>query len=318
MKILITGAGGWLGSELTENLLKEGNFVRAFVLFTSSRLNELKNKYADKLQIIEGDICDEYLVNESLKDVDIVYHLAAKVHSLPKNKKDEEDFFKINTEGSKILFNNCINNNIKRVIFYSTVSIYGESEYEINSESKVNPITAYGKSKLKAEQFGMKLFKERGLPITIIEPVTVYGGDDVGNFEKLKSLASKGILVRFGNGKNKKTVIYYKDLISMTIQIANSDEAIGKRIICGTEHISINDINDIFEKIGDKNKIKFNINESISNFCVKIFNLIGVSLTKKIARQITVLKSNNTYDLNEAKNYIKKYKTFKEYYCEVE
>lgn len=318
MKILITGAGGWLGSELTENLLKEGNFVRAFVLFTSSRLNELKNKYADKLQIIEGDICDDDLVNESLKDVDIVYHLAAKVHSLPKNKKDEEDFFKINTEGSKILFNNCINNNIKRVIFYSTVAVYGESEYEINSESRVNPVTAYGKSKFEAEEFGMKLFKENGLPITIIEPVTVYGGDDVGNFEKLKSLASKGILIRFGNGKNKKTVIYYKDLISMTIQIANSDEAIGKRIICGTEHISINDINDIFDKLGNKRKIRLKINESISNFCVKIFNLIGVSLTQKIARQITVLKSNNTYDLNEAKNYIKKYKTFKEYYCEVE
>lgn len=314
MKILITGAGGWLGSELTENILKEGNFVRAFVLFTSTRLNELKNKYVDKLEIIEGDICDDQLVNESLKDIDIVYHLAAKVHSLPKNKKDEEDFFKINTEGSKILFNNCINNNVKRVIFYSTVSIYGESDYEINSESKVNPVTAYGKSKLEAEKFGMKLFKEKGLPITIIEPVTVYGGDDVGNFEKLKSLSLKGILLRFGNGENKKTVIYYKDLISMTIKIANSNEAIGKRIICGTEHISINNINEVFRELGNKRKIRFNINNSISNFCVRTFNLIGVSLTKKIARQITVLKSNNIYDLSEAKQYIKNYKLFKEYY----
>ena len=316
MKVLITGAGGWLGSELTESILKEGNFVRAFVLFTSSRLNELKNEYLDKLEIIEGDICDEYLVNESLNDIDIVYHLAAKVHSLPKNKKDEEAFFKINTEGSKILFNNCIKNNVKRVIFYSTVAVYGESEYEINSESKVNPITAYGKSKLEAEQFGMKLFKNSSLPITIIEPVTVYGGNDVGNFEKLKSLASKGILVRFGDGKNKKTVIYYKDLVSMTMQIANSSEAIGKRIICGTEHISINDINTVFRELGDKRKIKFDINESISNFCIKTFNLIGISLTKKIARQITVLKSNNIYDLNEAKKYIKSYKLFKEYYGE--
>lgn len=318
MKVLITGAGGWLGSELTERILKEGNFVRAFVLFTSTRLNKLKNKYTDKLEIIEGDICDDELVNKSLKDIDVVYHLAAKVHSLPKNKKDEEDFFKINTEGSKRIFNNCINNNVKRVIFYSTVSIYEESNYEINVESKVNPVTAYGESKFKAEKFGMKLYTEKGLPITIIEPVTVYGGDDVGNFEKLKKLSSKGILVRFGDGKNKKTVIYYKDLISMTIQIANSNEAIGKRIICGTEQISINDINKVFKELGSRRKITININDSVSKFCIKAFNLIGLSLTKKLARQITVLKSNNIYNLREAKKYIKKYKTFKEYYCEDE
>lgn len=314
MKILITGAGGWLGSQLTERLLEEGNYVRAFVLFTSDKLKKMKKNYSNKLEIIEGDICDCKVVDESLKDIEVVYHLAAKVHSLPKNKEDEDEFFKINTNGSENIFNSCVKNNVNRVIFYSTVAIYGERDEEITIKSKFNPVTAYGKSKLKAEEFGMKLFREKGLPITIIEPVTVYGGDDVGNFEKLKKLAKKGILVRFGDGENKKTVIYYKDLILMTMKIANSKEAIGKRIICGTEHISINDINKVFEEVGNSKKVNLSVNNSISNFCIRALNLVGFSVTKKIARQITVLKSNNSYDLSEAKQYIEKYKLFREYY----
>ena len=106
-----------------------------------------------------------------------------------------------------------------------------------------------------AEEIGLNLFREKGLPITIIEPVTVYGGEDVGNFEKLKSLINKGIVARFGDGNNKKTIIYYKDLINMTINIANDKNAIGKVIICGTESISLNNIIDILKNSSDKKVI---------------------------------------------------------------
>ena len=75
----------------------------------------------------------------------------------------------------------------------------------INENSNKNPITVYGKSKLEAEKIANKLYEEQKLPITIIEPVTVYGNGDVGNFKKLENLIQKGLCVRFGNGKNKKT-----------------------------------------------------------------------------------------------------------------
>ena len=314
MKILITGAGGWLGSELTERLLEEGNSIRAFVLFSSNKLNELKEKYKDLLEIVEGDICNKNDIDKCLEEIDVVYHLAAKVHSLPKSKAEEEQFFKINTEATGQLFELCLKHKVKRVIFYSSVSVYGESEKIIDVNSPKNPVTAYAKSKLMAEEIGLKLFKEQGLPITIIEPVTVYGGDDIGNFEKLKKLANTGFIARFGDGENKKTVIYYKDLISMTIKIAKDRSSFGKIIICGTESISINNIINTLVRSSDRKVIILKFNKFITKVFVNIFNLLGLGWTKKISRQIQVLSSNNEYCIQSSRKYIDNFVEIEKYY----
>lgn len=315
MKILVTGAGGWLGSELTERLLEQGNDVRALVLFSNDKLKKLKNEYINNLEIIEGNICDNEMISESLRGVDILYHLAAKVHCMPKNKADEEEFFKINTIASENIFKLSIKNKVKRVIFYSSVSVYGESDNIVTTSTSKQPVTPYAKSKFIAEEIGLNLFKEKGLPITIIEPVTVYGGDDVGNFEKLKSLINKGIVARFGDGNNKKTIVYYKDLINMTINIANDKNAIGKVIICGTESISLNNIINVLKNSSDKKVIILKFSNLLTKLIVKALNFIRLSLTKKIARQIVVLSSNNEYSLESSEIYIDKYTSFREYYC---
>lgn len=314
MKILITGAGGWLGSELTERLLEEGNSIRAFVLFSSKKLNELKEKYNDLLEIIEGNICNKNDIGKCLEEIDVVYHLAAKVHSLPKSKEEEEQFFKINTEATEQLFKLCLKHKVKRVIFYSSVSVYGESEKIIDVNSAKNPVTAYAKSKLMAEEIGLKLFKEKGLPITIIEPVTVYGGDDVGNFEKLKRLVNKGFVPRFGDGENKKTVIYYKDLISMTIEISKDINTLGEVIICGTESISYNHIISVFSKASTKKAIVLNIDKRFTKLIVESCYLVNLGITKKIGRQIKVLASNNEYKINKSNEYMDSFISFYDYY----
>lgn len=314
MKILITGAGGWLGSELTERLLEQGNTIRAFVLFSSKKLDELKMKYNDLLEIIEGDICNKDDVNKCLEDVEEVYHLAAKVHSLPKSKEEEQQFFKINTEATEQLFELCLRHKIKRVIFYSSVSVYGDSEEIIDVNSPKNPVTAYAKSKLMAEEIGLRLFKEKGLPITIIEPVTVYGGDDVGNFEKLKNLVNKGFVPRFGDGENKKTVIYYKDLISMTIKIAKDSSTLGQVVICGSESISYNYIINVLSKNSSKKVIVLKLNNRFTKFIVNTCSFIKFSITKKIGRQVKVLASNNEYSISDSIKYLNNFTSFKKYY----
>lgn len=314
MNILITGAGGWLGSELTEKLLKHGNRVRVILRKNNDKINLLKSMYKDCLEIIFGDICDKNIIYESLENIEVVYHLAAKVHMLPKNLEDYNDFFRINSEASKNLFDICVEKKISRVIFFSSVSVYGDNEKVITVESKKVPKTAYAKSKLEAEEYALKLYKEKNLPITIIEPVTVYGGNDVGNFKKLRGLMKKGLMIRFGDGSNKKSLIYYKDLISMTINISNNKKSIGKIIICGTEILSINEINNIL-KLSVKNKV-FNIflGKKVSEFIIKSLSIFNISLFKKISRQIYVLKSNNIYDIECCSKYIDNFKTFKEYY----
>lgn len=314
MKILITGAGGWLGSELTKALLEEGNYVKALNLGVSKSLEELKGIYNDNLEIIEGNITDLEILKKSMIGVNQVYHLAAKVHYIPTSEEEIKEFFDINTGATESIFNLAIENNVERVIFYSTVSVYEESNKIIDINSNKIPKIPYGKSKLMAEDIGLTMFKEKGLPITIIEPVTVYGGADVGNFKKLEKLIKKGVSVIFGDGENKKTVIYYKDLIKMTINIAKDKNAIGKVIICGTENISVNDINCSLINRANRKVFKVRVNKGISNCGIKICLMLKLSIFKKIARQITVLMNDNMYEIEECKKYIEEYTTFNKYF----
>lgn len=308
--ILITGAGGWLGSELTEQLLKKGNKIRALNNIETESLKRLKEEYKDNLEIVLGNICNENDVRNSMVGIKQVYHLAAKVHFIPTNRSEEEDFFNINTSATERIFEECIKNNVERVVFFSTVSVYEQTNNLINENSNKNPITVYGKSKLEAEKIANKLYEEQKLPITIIEPVTVYGNGDVGNFKKLENLIQKGLCVRFGNGKNKKTVIYYKDLITMVVNIGEDKETVGKTIICGTETITVKEINSILIKKFKKRVLKIVIPTVISKIIAKI---CCFSIFKKIRRRIVALMQNNEFDLSQSSKYISNSKKFEEF-----
>lgn len=295
LKILITGAGGWLGSELTRQLLQNGEYVKAINFVNTDSLKQLKAEYGNQLEVVIGDICDKSLIEEHMQGIKKVFHLAAKVHVVPTNEKEEEEFFKVNTKASEEIFNVALKNNVERVIFFSTVSVYKETNEKITAYTEKEPVTVYGKSKLEAEKIANKLYKEKKLPITIIEPVTVYGEGDVGNFKKLENIIKKGIYIKVGNGKNKKTVIYYKDLIKMVTRIAYDDSTIGKTIICGTEVLTINEINDILIRKNKKKVLKIIIPSFIAKFAIKV---CSVSFLKKIKRKFMALMQNNEIETN--------------------
>ena len=299
--ILITGAGGWLGSELTSQLLEQGKRVRAFNKDLTKSLERLKNIYGDLLEIVIGDILDYGKIEEAINGVKEVYHLAAKVHFIPTNKKEEEDFYKINSEATKNIFKYCLKYNVRRVIFFSSVSVFKKNNNVISEKSEKKPDTTYGKSKLKAEDIGIELYKKYSLPITIIEPATVYGEGDIGNFSKLENMIKKGIAISFGKQKNKKTIIYYKDLINMVLNISNDNSTIGKSIICGTEIITTKDIYSILIKKQNKKVIKINIPQLFTDMMIKISN---VSILKKINKKIKALTENNEFDLSQCMKYM--------------
>lgn len=299
--VLVTGAGGWLGTELTLQLLRQGKRVRAFNKIATDSLKKLKEQFKDDLEIVLGDITVPNQINEAMKDVKEVYHLAAKVHFIPTNKQEEEEFYTINTEATRQLFEYCKQYKVERVIFFSSVSVFEKSENLISQNSKKNPETIYGKSKLEAEKIGEMYFTEYNLPITIIEPVTVYGEGDVGNFAKLEKMITKGFLVSFGKQKNKKTVIYYKDLISMVLDIAKDESAIGKSIICGTETIEVNEIYKILMKKANRRIVHIKIPMWMANLGMKV---CCFSILKKIRRKIQALTANNEYDLSNCKKYL--------------
>jgi len=111
-------------------------------------------------------------------------------------------------------------------------------------------------------------------------------------------------------GKNKKTVIYYKDLIKMVLNIAQDNETIGKTVICGTEVLTINEINRILISKNKKKVFMIRIPTVITSIAIK---LCCFSKLKKIRRKIIALIQNNEFDINESKRYITEYKRFEEF-----
>lgn len=313
MRVLVTGASGWLGSVLVERLLESGVYVRGLIRNQGDNLTNLSKKYGDKLEIVYGNIVNYDDCEKAMDGVEALYHLAGKAHSIPTSKEEEDEFLNINTYGSEVLFSIALKNKLKRVIFYSTVSVYSDSEDIITVESEKNPVTPYGKSKKLAEDIGLKLYKEGNLPITIIEPVTVYGGDDKGNFSKLKSLANRGLTIQFGNGNNKKTIIYYEDLIKATINIANDKTTIGKTIICGSEVIDTKTINNILSKSSKGRVVNLRINPFFTKFFLKVFEMCNFGVFKKIRRNIKVLSSNNEFDISYGREFLSGYLIFEDF-----
>ncbi|MFR5683189.1 MAG: NAD-dependent epimerase/dehydratase family protein [Clostridia bacterium] len=111
--ILITGAGGWLGSELTEQLLKKGESIKAFNYIETDSLKKLKEQYGEQLEIVIGDVCNIEMLDKALEDIDTIYHLAAKVHVVPTNQQEEDEFYQINTYASEKLFEKAIEKQVK-------------------------------------------------------------------------------------------------------------------------------------------------------------------------------------------------------------
>lgn len=238
--ILVTGASGYIGYILTKELLKENNKVRAFCHNKTEKMNRLKNEYSESLEICYGDISKIENFNELLKNIDVIYHLAAEL-------KLNENMEEINTNATKKVFENCLRYNVKKVVFFSTVAVYKTGE-EISINSYKEPNNMYGRTKLEAEKIGQELYKKKGLPLIVLEPSIVYGEIFKGTIGKIENRANNGYCLRVGNGKYKNSIIHVNDLVKIAINVTKNDNYIGKTIICTAETISVCQVNNILKK----------------------------------------------------------------------
>lgn len=239
---MVTGAAGCIGSCLTRRLLSLGEPVVAFDKdFTSSEL--LSNK-SENLEIAAGDLSQKELLLSITKDVDIVYHLAAKVHEVPKNKEEELEFFKVNVEGTRILLDTCVANGISKFIFFSTVATFKEKNGAIiNEHSPVKPVTAYSRSKLEAERLVINYQKKHSLIVVVLKLPVVYGPNDKGNVGRLIEAIAKRKFRIIGKGKNLKSMVYVENVTDAAILVAQTDKASGKAyIVADDSPYSLNEI----------------------------------------------------------------------------
>ena len=295
--ILVTGANGYIGYNLTKKLLEETKKVRAFCHRKSENIDKLKKKYNKQLEIVYGNIEEVQNYQKIMNNVDVVYHLAAKT-------TEESDIENINTIATKELFEKCIEYHVKKVVFFSTVAVYKPNKI-VTISSKKEPANVYGKTKLEAENIGMEYYKKNKLPLIILEPCSVYGKTYNGSMGKILKKAEKGYCIKIGKGEYKNTVIHIDDLVTIAIKVVQNEDYIGKTLICGTETITINEINNTL-----KSKLKNNIYEiyipyKLAMLILKLpFHLKIKSTIKQLTRESEYITNYNMEKYIKYEEYI--------------
>ncbi|HQU99744.1 MAG TPA: NAD-dependent epimerase/dehydratase, partial [Bacteroidia bacterium] len=176
MKILITGGAGYIGAELSKSLAAQKEVTQIIVYDNLSRANYNlffgEAVFKNKLQFIQADILDNRSLRKALKDVDVVYHLAAKV-TTPFSNLDASQFEQINHWGTADLVYALEENDIKKFVFISSSAVYGHSAEMVDELTPTNPMGFYGISKLRAEGHVMRLFDN--MHTIILRCSNVYG-----------------------------------------------------------------------------------------------------------------------------------------------
>ncbi len=226
MRILITGGAGYIGTVLTKNLLKHQGIDQIIIYDNLSRKNFnlfLGNRFpnAGKINFVYGDILDLRKLRKLLQDVDVVYHLAARV-TTPFASVDADFHEQVNHWGTAELVAAVEESNVEKFIYTSSTSVYGSSEGFIHEDTPPNPQTFYGISKLRGEEHVRRLLKTN--KAYILRCANVYGFSRSMRFDAVINKFMfdanfNGRIQIHGNGKQYRAFIHVNVLIELLIKL---------------------------------------------------------------------------------------------------
>lgn len=179
MKILITGADGFIGSHLSETLVKYGLKVRAFSFYSALNnrgcLEYLDKSVLKKIEILSGDIRDPFEVDLAVKNCDYVINLAALI-GIPYSYVAPKNYIDTNVLGTLNILEAARRHGVKKLVLTSTSEVYGTAQrIPISEKHPLNSQSPYAASKVAGDQLGLSYYYSFGLPVTIIRPFNTYG-----------------------------------------------------------------------------------------------------------------------------------------------
>lgn len=228
MKVLVTGATGFIGSHLVDALLARGDEVRILVR-RSSNIEKFKRK---NIEIVFGDIRDVASLKKATEDIDVVYHLAALLGG---PNVTSEELREVNVRGTKIILEASAANNAKRFLYLSAGAVMGNSKQMADETVECNPFTPYAQSKYDAEQLVLKYMNDYNLPVTIVRSTMVYGPGEIHSKLKMVQMIEKGLFRIIGDGKNRVSWVYADNIVQGIILASIKERTIGEIYIISDE-----------------------------------------------------------------------------------
>jgi UDP-glucose 4-epimerase len=215
----VTGSSGVIGPILLERLRTEGYSVRALDLIPphSASLPNGVTFYA-------CDLADALGLQKALAGSDIVFHLAAKLHINNPKQVDRDAYRRVNVEGTRNLVEAANKAGVKRLVFFSTISVYGSTESGgvCDESSPTRPDSWYAESKLEGENIVFA-----GCPSVVLRLAAVYGPRMKGNYPRLVNALQRGRFVMIGDGANRRTLVHLQDVCDAAILVAEHPKALG-------------------------------------------------------------------------------------------
>lgn len=247
MKILVTGASGFIGSRLCPALAAQGVDVIAasrrvqFFDAIDGGTHQRPSASASVSQIAVGDLA-AYDWTETLAKVDVVIHLAGRAHTARVGTDETyQAYRKDNVVATAELAKACIAAGVRRFVFVSSVKVLGERSLELpfSETDAPHPEDVYGITKLEAERELTSLACASSLEVVIIRPPLVYGPGVRANFLRLMKLVNRGLPLPFKNAHNMRSLIFLDNLVSSLITCAIDRRASGVYLVCDRELLSV-------------------------------------------------------------------------------
>ena len=263
-KILVTGADGFIGSHLTEALIRNGHKVRAFVLYNSFNtwgwLDTLPKEVLDEIDIFQGDIRDPNGVKEAIKGMDEVFHLAALI-AIPFSYHSPDTYVDTNIKGTLNVLQAARELETSRVLVTSTSEVYGTAQYvPIDEKHPFQGQSPYSATKIGADRLAESFYRSFESPVSIVRPFNTYGPRQSARAvipTIITQLLAGRTEIKLGSLTPTRDFNYVKDTVQGFIEIAKSKDTIGEEINIATQkEVSIGELaQELITKINPSEKI---------------------------------------------------------------
>lgn len=256
-KILITGADGFIGSHLTEALVRQGYKVRAFVLYNSFNswgwLDQCADDVKSKFEVFAGDIRDPHGVKEAMKECDVVLHLAALI-AIPYSYHSPDTYVDTNIKGTLNVLQAARELGVSRVIHTSTSEVYGTAHFvPITEQHPLQGQSPYSATKIAADQLAYSFHASFGLPVAIVRPFNTYGPRQSARAvipTIITQIASGKRQIKLGAVSPTRDFNYVQDTVAGFIAAMNSEQGMGEVVNFGSNfEISIGDTAQLISEV---------------------------------------------------------------------
>jgi NAD dependent epimerase/dehydratase len=240
-RVLVTGAGGFIGSHLTEALVTAGARVRAMLHYSSranaGNLEFLPSEHRRRVEIVRGELRDSYFVTRAAEGIDVIFHLAALI-SIPYSYEAPADYVETNVVGTLHVLEAARHHRVGRVVHTSTSETYGTAQYRpIDEKHPTSVQSPYAASKIGADKLAKSYYHSFGLPVVVVRPFNTFGPR-----QSARAIVPTILLqlllgqppLRLGSLNPERDLTYVQDTVAGMLALGACEAAIGKETNLGS------------------------------------------------------------------------------------